>query len=139
MTGYPDAGSRTGSQPMSHTQKPQLASTRSPASAPSDGPEELARSGKFEVLGKLGQGGMGAVYKVRRPLLGDVVAVKILPPKASSDPDIRARFLREMRAAGKLHHSNIVRALDADQIGNLLLLVMEYVKGRDLDRLVREK
>src|SRR5262245_6802129 len=80
---------------------------------PDDVPPELAGSSKFQVLGKVGQGGMGAVYKARHNFLGELVAIKVMSAAAVGNPEARARFLREMQAAGKLKHPNIVRALDA--------------------------
>jgi formylglycine-generating enzyme required for sulfatase activity/serine/threonine protein kinase len=102
-------------------------------------PPELSASGKYQVLGKLGEGGMGAVYKAKHTFLGDLVAIKVLNAEALGNPEARMRFLREMQAAGQLKHPNIVRALDAEQIGNLLVLVMEHVPGITLDRLVAQR
>jgi TPR repeat protein/serine/threonine protein kinase len=112
-----------------------------PAVAPAAGevPEELLRSGKFEILGKLGQGGMGAVYKARHTFLNELVAIKVLHAGKVGSPDARARFLREMRAVGQLSHPNIVRALDAAQMGDVLVLVMEFVAGISLDKLVAQR
>jgi serine/threonine protein kinase len=104
-----------------------------------DVPPELAASSKFEVLGTIGEGGMGAVYKAKHRFLGELVAIKVMNAVSLSNPEARGRFLREMQAAGQLKHKNIVRALDAEEIGNLLVLVMEYVEGITLDRLVAQK
>jgi WD40 repeat protein len=104
-----------------------------------DVPAELAGSSKFEVLSKLGEGGMGAVFKARHNFLGEVVAVKVMNAVTLAKPEARNRFLREMKAVGQLAHRNIVRALDAEQIGDLLVLVMEHVEGITLDRLVTQK
>jgi formylglycine-generating enzyme required for sulfatase activity len=106
---------------------------------PADVPPELAASGKFEVLLKLGEGGMGSVYLARRTLLDDVVAIKVMRAGATGNEESRARFLREMRATVRLGHPHIVRAHDADVLGELLFLVMEHVEGVSLDRLVRQK
>ncbi len=102
-------------------------------------PPELASSSKYEVLGKLGDGGMGSVWKVRHTLLNRVVAVKVMRPDASAHEDARDRFLQEMRAVATLQHPRIVRALDAEKAGDLLLLVMECVDGRSLQKLVSQK
>jgi serine/threonine protein kinase len=110
-----------------------------PAVTGAEVPPELAASSKFEVLGKLGEGGMGAVWKARHRFLGELVAIKVMNAAALANPDARSRFLREMQAVGQLRHRNIVRALDAEEMGNLLLLVMEYVEGYTLDRLVEKK
>ncbi|MFO0843473.1 MAG: protein kinase [Gemmataceae bacterium] len=107
--------------------------------AASDVPPELAGLSKFQFLEKLGEGGMGAVWKARHAFLGSVVAVKVMNDLALGDDDARHRFLREMRAAGKLDHPNIVRAHDAEQAGDLLYLVMEYVEGLSLDKLVAQR
>src|SRR5580765_7356671 len=72
----------------------------------------LAEVAKFfpqlEIIQVLGQGGMGAVYKTRQPALDRLVALKILPPEAGSDPDFAERFAREARALARLNHPNIV-------------------------------
>jgi serine/threonine protein kinase len=110
-----------------------------PVPPPPDVPPELARSGKFEVLDKLGEGGMGAVYKARHKFLGELIAIKVMKAGALATPQARGRFLREMKSAGQLKHANIVRALDAEQLGDLLVLVMEFVAGITLDRLVAQR
>jgi serine/threonine protein kinase len=109
------------------------------AAAPADVPAELAGSSKYQVLGKFGQGGMGSVWKAKHTFFDCLVAIKVLNPEVVGQPDIQARFLQEMKAAGQLQHRHIVRALDADQVGGLLILVMEYVEGVTLDRLVQQK
>ncbi len=93
--------------------------------------------GSYVILDKLGVGGMGVVFKARHRRLGHVVALKILPPSFARDRTALARFKREVEAAGKLNHPNIVAALDADEDRGVHFLVMEYVEGRDLDRVVR--
>ena len=107
--------------------------------APADFPPELLASGKFEVLGKLGEGGMGAVWKARHTFLDRLVAIKVMRPDAVSSPDARGRFLQEMRAGGRLSHPNVAQTIDAAQAGDILYLVMEYVEGVSLDRLVDQK
>ncbi len=93
--------------------------------------------GKYLILDKLGQGGMGVVFKARRRNTGKVVALKILPPSFARDHQAVSRFKREIEAAGRLNHPNIVAALDADEDRGVHFLVMEYVEGRDLDRVVQ--
>jgi WD40 repeat protein/serine/threonine protein kinase len=129
---------------MMPTVPPTLGSTAPPlhkqAAGPADDvPTELLGSNKFEVLGKLGQGGMGAVYKARHTFLGELVAIKVMNASMVGNPDARSRFLREMQATGKLKHKHIVRALDAEEIGDLLVLVVEFVAGITLDRLVQQR
>ncbi|MGI8981108.1 MAG: protein kinase domain-containing protein [Pirellulaceae bacterium] len=97
---------------------------------------ELGRIGPYELLEKLGEGGMGAVYKALHSSLEKIVALKVLP-RNRLHPDAIARFKREMKAVGKLDHPNIVRATDAGEMGGEHFLVMEYVDGVDLSELLR--
>lgn len=92
---------------------------------------EGERLGEYELLDKLGEGGMGAVYKARHTKLKRIVALKILPREKTSDLQAIARFEREMEAVGQLDHANIVRAYDAREIDGIHFLVMEYVAGLD--------
>jgi capsular polysaccharide biosynthesis protein/predicted Ser/Thr protein kinase len=87
---------------------------------------------QLEVLEFIGKGGMGAVYKARQPSLDRLVALKILPPTAASDPGFAERFNREARALARLNHPNIVAVHDFGKAGTLHYLVMEYVDGGNL-------
>jgi serine/threonine-protein kinase len=93
--------------------------------------------GHYLLLEPLGQGGMAAVFKARHRLLNQVVAVKICPIR-NEDEEGFQRFRREIVAAGKVDHPNIVRAIDADRIGNQFCLVLEFVEGKDLARIVEK-
>ncbi len=95
--------------------------------------------GKYLILDKLGQGGMGVVFKARHRRLGQLGALKILPPSFARDRDAVLRFRREVDAAGRLNHPNLVAARDADEDRGVHFLVMDYVEGRDLDRMVRNQ
>jgi len=95
--------------------------------------------GEYTVLDKIGAGGMGEVLKARHRTMERVVALKVLPAKAMDSPEAVKRFHREVRAAAKLMHPNIVTAHDAGQHGGLHFLVMEYVNGVDLSELVKEQ
>ncbi|MBS0207882.1 MAG: protein kinase [Planctomycetes bacterium] len=95
--------------------------------------------GNYVVLDRLGAGGMGQVFRARHRRMERIVALKVLPKKALSSPDAVARFLREVKAAAKLTHPNIVTAYDADEAAGVHFLVMEYVDGVDLGRLVKDK
>lgn len=77
--------------------------------------EQLGAIGQYELISKLGEGGMGAVYKARHSKLDKIVAIKVLPPERMTDQAAVSRFEREMRAVGKLEHPNIVRAMDAGE------------------------
>ncbi len=95
--------------------------------------------GKYEVICKLGEGGMGTVYKARHPDTGEAVAVKVVKPKENPSPVLLKRFEQEFRAARQLEHPHIVRGLDFGRHGDSLFLVMEYVDGPSLgDRVESE-
>jgi serine/threonine protein kinase len=93
--------------------------------------------GQYQLLEKLGQGGMGTVYKALHTRLKRDVAVKILPVERMNEPEAVARFQREMEAVGKLKHPNIVQAHDAGESDGRHFLVMEFLDGMNLSRLVR--
>src|SRR5579872_6475770 len=93
--------------------------------------------GNYLLLEKIGQGGMGAVYKAEHRRMKRIVAIKMLPPKMLDNAAAAARFQREVEAAAKLNHPNIVTAFDADNANGVHLLVMEYVEGSDLSWMVK--
>jgi serine/threonine protein kinase len=96
--------------------------------------------GSYVLLERLGEGGMGAVFKARNWKLGRVVALKLIRKERMARPEAVRRFQREVRAAAALSHPNIVMAHDADTVGGTHLLVMEYLEGAtDLARLVRAR
>ncbi|MCA9052536.1 MAG: DUF1080 domain-containing protein [Planctomycetaceae bacterium] len=95
--------------------------------------------GNYVLLDKLGQGGMGMVLKAQHKRMKRIVALKVLAPNVSKDPALVARFHREVEAAAKLTHPNIVAAYDADEANNTSFLVMEFVEGTDLSSLVKKK
>jgi serine/threonine-protein kinase len=95
--------------------------------------------GRYVVLDRLGEGSKGRVFKAQHKLMGRMVALKIIAPHIASRASTIARFHREMRLLGRLDHPNVVRAFDADQAGNLLYIVMEYIAGRDLERVLGER
>lgn len=95
--------------------------------------------GNYVVLDKLGQGGMGQVYTARHRKMHRVVALKMLPSPAMKSPESVKRFQREVEAAAKLSHPNIVTAYDADEANGVHFLVMEYVDGMDLAALVKQR
>jgi serine/threonine protein kinase len=95
--------------------------------------------GNYVVLEKIGQGGMGRVYKARHRRMDRIVALKLLPFAARQSPEAVSRFEREIRAAARLAHRNIVTAHDADEANGRYYLVMEYIDGVDLLTFVREQ
>ncbi len=96
------------------------------------------RLGKFVLLHQLGKGGGGAVWRALDTELDRVVAVKIPDAGLMTSPVQRARFRREARAAARLSHANVVTLFEVAQAGDTPLLVMEYVEGTDLWRLVQQ-
>src|SRR6185295_8514868 len=90
------------------------------------------RFGEFELLGKLGEGGMGVVYLARQRSLDRVIALKMLPPGASDDAVAAARFRREMTALARCDHPNVVKILASGDEHGRLWYAMEYVEGADL-------
>lgn len=95
--------------------------------------------GNYVILDKLGQGGMGMVLKARHTRMDRVVALKVMSSAAMKSPDAVQRFHREVKAAAKLEHPNIVTAYDADEAQGTHFLVMQYVEGTDLSALVKMK
>src|SRR6266849_1882168 len=94
--------------------------------------------GKYKVMERLGQGGMGSVYLCEHKFMRRRAAVKVLPAAKAEDPSSLERFYREARAAAALDHPNIVRAYDIDQDENLHFLVMEYVDGASLQEIIKK-
>lgn len=94
--------------------------------------------GKYKLLDVLGQGGMGAVLKAESMTLRRQVALKVMATDLIQNDVARARFEREIQFAATLNHPNIVRAIDADRVGDRFFLVMEYVDGRDLKSLIKQ-
>ena len=98
------------------------------------------RLGPYEVLAKLGEGGMGEVYKARDTRLDRTVAIKVLPAEISGDPDRRARFEREARAIAALNHPHICTLHDVSTHEGTTFLVMEHLAGETLsDRLQKRR
>ena len=93
----------------------------------------------YEILDKIGEGGMGVVYKARDTHLDRLVAIKFLPPDKITDPERRARFVREAKAASALHHPNIVTIHDVASDSGHDFIVMEYVAGKTLGQLIGRK
>ncbi|RPI27897.1 MAG: serine/threonine-protein kinase [Acidobacteria bacterium] len=88
----------------------------------------------YRILEKIGEGGMGVVYRAEDTRLKRSVALKLLPPDRVSAPERKRRFIKEARAASALNHPNIVTIHDIDQAGGLDFIAMEYVTGKTLGR-----
>lgn len=100
-------------------------------------PDVTERIRDYELLGSLGEGGMGTVYRACHTRLDRQVALKLLPARRLRDNAAVARFEREMKAIGRLDHPTIVRATDAGDVDGTHFLAMDYVEGIDLSKLVR--
>ena len=90
----------------------------------------------YKVLEKLGEGGMGVVYRAEDTKLKRVVALKFLPPGLDAHEPERARFLQEAQAAASLNHPNICTIHDVASENNQQFIVMEYVEGKTLKQMV---
>src|SRR6185503_18219287 len=100
-------------------------------------PAELAQHfPQLEILGYLGRGGMGVVYKARQKSLNRLVALKLLAPERVQDPKFAERFAREAQALAQLNHPNIVTIYDFGQAGGFYFLLMEFVDGVNLRQLL---
>ncbi len=96
--------------------------------------------GAYEILGELGEGGMGKVYLGRHKLIGRKAAIKILNPDIASDDEVVSRFFNEARAVNDIRHPNIVEVTDFGQFGDLHCIVMELLEGETLAaRLLRAR
>lgn len=105
---------------------------------PKPGQAAVQRVGNFEILGKIGKGGMGTVFKARQVMMDRIVALKILPPHLARNKQFVVRFLREAQSAARLSHPNIVGAFDAGVADGYNYFAMEYVDGQGLDKLIHE-
>lgn len=113
------------------TSNPGRASTAAPALLPGD------RLGNYDIVERLGSGGMGEVYKAVHRKMRRAVAVKILPPWIARRAGAVGRFQQGIRTLASMVHPNIVRAYDADEAGATHFLVMEYIEGEDLASFVK--
>lgn len=95
--------------------------------------------GPWQLQEKIGQGGMGVVYRARHERLGQQRALKVLPQSVRQSAERLARFEQEIQSLGRLDHEHIVRAYGAEEIDGQLVLIMELVEGQDLSSLVRDQ
>lgn len=100
---------------------------------------DIGLLGSYEILEKIGAGGMGTVYKARHPKSGNIVAIKVLSPEYIDDSMLLKRFRREFEAAAKLNHPHIVRVVEYGMEGTYPYLVMEYVEGTSLAAVLRRQ
>lgn len=92
----------------------------------------------YQLLGRLGAGGMGTVYKAKQTAMDRTVAIKVLSKQATQAKDFLGRFFREAQAAAKLNHPNIIQAFDAGCANQLYYFVMEFVDGRTARHILEE-
>jgi serine/threonine-protein kinase len=102
-------------------------------------PAGFVNHSRYRLLSELGAGGMGTVYKAHDDAMDRVVALKVVSPHLTAKAGALARFQKEIRAAAKLEHPHIIRAYDTGEAGGAQFLVMEFVEGTSLDRLVAKK
>ena len=93
----------------------------------------------YRITEKIGEGGMGIVYKARGLHLDRAVAIKVLPADAMADPERKRRFVQEARAASALSHSGIVQIYDINSDAGVDFIAMEHVAGKTLDRRIGRK
>ena len=100
----------------------------------------ISNLGRYEVLGELGQGAMGVVYKAKDPLIDRVVAIKTINLSLAMDEkeEYEGRFYQEAKAAGRLNHPNIVTIYDVGKSGNVAYIAMELLEGRELRDIMNE-
>jgi serine/threonine protein kinase len=101
-------------------------------------PLSLRNHSRYQVLRELGRGGMGEVYLAEHRSMGRMVALKTIRQRTIDSPESVDRFFREIRAMGALNHPNVVVAHDAEATADCLFLVMEFLEGCSLDKLVGE-
>jgi serine/threonine protein kinase len=100
----------------------------------------ISQLGRYEVIGELGQGAMGVVYKARDPLIDRVVAIKTINLGLAMDEkeEYEGRFYQEAKAAGRLNHPNIVTIYDVGKSGDVAYIAMEFLEGRELRDVLKE-
>src|SRR5262245_32880022 len=95
--------------------------------------------GKYRILDRVGRGGMGLVFRAHDPTLDRIVAIKLVSADLEVSDEIRARFFREAYACAQLSHPNIVTVYDMGEDDGRLYIVMEFLEGVELSRLIRQR
>ncbi|HEU0283027.1 MAG TPA: serine/threonine-protein kinase, partial [Gallionella sp.] len=100
----------------------------------------ISQLGRYEVIGELGQGAMGVVYKAKDPLIDRIVAIKTISLNLAMEEkdEYEARFYQEAKAAGRLNHPNIVTIYDVGKSGDVAYIAMEFLQGRELRDILNE-
>ena len=102
----------------------------------------ISHLGRYEIVGELGRGAMGIVYKAYDPLIERFVAIKTIKLQALSETEraeYEARFYQEAKAAGRLSHPNIVTIYDLGESGDVAYIAMELMEGRELQEMIYSK
>ena len=99
----------------------------------------IERLGKYQIVERIGRGGMGAVYKANDPLLKRVVALKVISENVEENDELRARFFREAKACAQLSHPNIITIYDLGEDAGRLFIVMEHLEGEDLRQVIGQR
>ena len=136
MTGFVPAGAATGAPTRSSSPRLQPMSSSGSGSSGRFIPGSVL-AGRYRIVGLLGKGGMGEVYRAEDLLLAQEVALKFLPSDLSRDADRLARFRDEVRTAREVSHPNVCRVYDIGEVGGDHFLSMEYIDGEDLASLLR--
>jgi eukaryotic-like serine/threonine-protein kinase len=100
---------------------------------------DLEKIGKYQIVGKIGHGAMGEVFKAHDPLLNRLIAVKTIAGSASAEGDARKRFLREAQSAARLNHPNIITVFDLGEDQGRIYMAMELLEGTDLRELINTR
>jgi serine/threonine protein kinase/tetratricopeptide (TPR) repeat protein/TolB-like protein len=101
--------------------------------------EGVVLGGRYQILKRLGEGGMGAVYKARDHELDRLVALKVIRPELAGHPDILRRFKQELILARQVTHKNVVRIFDLGSADGRKFITMDYIEGRDLKGILVER
>src|SRR5215469_9362089 len=99
-------------------------------------PEKI---GKYQILERIGRGGMGTIFKAHDPILNRPVALKVISTDVEVTDELRARFLREAQACARLRHPNIVTVYDLGEDDGRLFIVMELLEGEELRHLITQR
>jgi serine/threonine-protein kinase len=97
--------------------------------------------GRYEIIGELGKGAMGLVYKAHDPIIDRILAIKTISLSLAMDEreEYEARFFQEARAAGRLNHPNIITVYDVGKSGDVAYIVLEYLEGRELSEILTKE
>jgi serine/threonine-protein kinase len=107
-----------------------------PAGQPAAG--AVDRVGKYRIVAKIGQGAMGEVYRATDPILNRDLAIKVMVPSVSADPELSKRFLREAQSAARLNHPNVVTLHEFGEDQGRVFMAMELLDGRDLSHVIKQ-